>query len=209
MMKKVNLIFILLVFCALRIMSQDNSTEKQFKWDINSSVGFVASGPVKDILSNMQGLYQPVPDIKNNVAYMFELDRKISNNRTFEICVDKMSIGLKFPDDKNSFNMLGISPVIMYNVKDQFFIGGGPTYYQLRLNHNGEVESPDNKFGILLKTSFKYPESTRIFARLDVQYNYMANLKTITLAYDNLAVYNGWDINMSYLYLGIGIGFRF
>jgi hypothetical protein len=208
-MKKVNLIFILLVFYTLRIMSQDNSTEKQFKWDINSSVGFVASGPVKDILSNMQGLYQPVPDIKNNVAYMFELDRTISNNRTLEICVDKMSIGLKFPDDKNSFSMLGISPVIMYNFKDQFFIGGGPTYYQLRLNHNGEVESPDNKFGILLKTSFKYPESTRIFARLDIQYNYMSNLKTIALAYDKLAVYNVWDLNMSYLYLGIGIGFRF
>jgi len=189
-MKKLCTIPAFLVLCTVIILGQKEPDDKRFNWDFNFSVGesFVRFSTLTS--PELTGFFEFNRVIKNHLKIGFCSSTARFHSNTF------YSLPYEY-----KVNIGEISPVIIYDINRFITIGGGPAYYFLGFS------STFNKMGFIIKSTLKYPKTSRLFAQIDMQYRYAGKIdKIYDLYYHNS--YSSYNINTNHFYLGIGIGLR-
>lgn len=207
-----------LLLCTLQNNAQVHTVTKQFKWDLKFSTGFSLDNPTEKDFTNSGGWpSSAITSIHNHIPWNLEVKRSLVKNVTCGISINKRGIEGTFFTQKQKFNSTGLSPVIIYNLKDLFLIGGGPSVYFIRhkdYNPDSKLVYKMSKIGFELTSSFRFPQKSRLYTQIDASYCYVGKVKQFEFCdvtagpKDDVLFYYARNISMSYLYFGIGIGFR-
>jgi hypothetical protein len=217
-MRKKLLVLLGFALCTLQNNAQIQTATKPKKWDLKFSIGFPVDNPTeKDFTSNGGWPPSAITSFHNHIPWNLEVKRSLVKNITSGISVNKRGFEGTFFTQKQRFNSTGFSPVILYNLKDLFLIGGGPTVYFVRhkdYNPNTKLVYKMSKIGFELTSSFRFPQKSRFYTQIDANYFYAGKIKQFEFCdvtagqNDDVLFYYARNISMSYLYFGIGIGFR-
>ena len=205
--------------CTLQNNAQIQSATVPLKWDLKLSIGFGVNNPtVKDFTNDGLWPTSAISSFYNHIPWNLEVKRSLAKNVLSGISITERGFEGTFFTQKQKFNSTGISPIILYNLKDFFLIGGGPSVYLVRhkdFNTNSKLVYNMPKIGFELTSSFRFPQKSRFYSQIDAGYNYMKRIKKFEFTNvtaepdDDILLYYARNINMSYLYFGIGIGIRF
>jgi hypothetical protein len=192
------LILFILVTC-LYLSGKSVQDERNVKWNFSVSAGSSFSLKNPGLPGPLNGIF-----LRGLVSTFFEVDRKIMPN---------LSIGLTSGTSmfsKSSFfsspvdtriEIKEISPVIQYNFRNMVLIGAGPVFYDL------VFPSELNKAGFIVKSTFKYPLKSRVYAKIDTQYRHSGIIDRIFELYGHKSFYYD-NVNTNHFYLGFGLGLR-
>jgi urocanate hydratase len=217
-MKKKLFVLIGLILYTLQNIAQIQTANKPLKWDLKFSTGFSLDNPTeKDFTSNEWWPPSAITSIHNHIPWNLEVKRSLVKNVTYGISINKRGFEGTFFTQKQKFSSTGFSPVIIYNLKDLFLIGGGPSVYFVRhkdFNPDSKLVYKMSKIGFELKSSFRFPQKSRFYAQIDASYCFVGKIKQFEFIdvtagpNDDVLFYYARNISMSYIYFGIGIGFR-
>jgi hypothetical protein len=207
-----------LALFTLQNYAQIQTAAKPLKWDLKFSIGFSVDNPTEKDFTTFGLPSTAITSFHNHMPWSLEAKRSLAKNVTSGISITKRGFEGTFFTQKQKFNSTGISPIVLYNLKDIFLIGGGPSVYFVRhkdFNPNSKLVYKMSKIGFELKSSFRFPQKSRFYSQIDASYNYMGKIKKFEFTdvtaepSDNILLYYARNINMSYFYFGIGIGIRF
>jgi hypothetical protein len=223
--KKIAMSRKLIFLCVLtslipQLSAQEIIGDKYFNWSFNISSNLLLSGPSSSLKNIMlkSGLMNGPTSIKSRMPFRFEAARYINNNISVGI-----NVGSSFlvKTDTWSFNRANIdfktntiSTNILYNYRNFLFLGGGPSINFI------SIYIPSNlgysrycKIGMGALASIEFPRKTKIYAKLNLQYNLVGrvDLGKIYLGQHRGSYYseiNGNNLSMNYLQLSFGFGIR-
>jgi hypothetical protein len=217
-MKKTLLVLLLLILCTLQNIAQIQTATKTLKWDVKFSAGFSLDNPTeKDFTRDGWGTPSAITSIHNHIPWNLEVKRSLVKNVTYGISINKRGFEGTFFTQKQKFSSTGFSPIILYNLKDLFLIGGGPSVYFVRhkdYNPDSKLVYKMSKIGFELTSSFRFPQKSRFYSQIDASYCYVGKIKQFEFCdvtagpKDDVLFFYASKISMSYIYFGIGIGFR-
>ena len=207
-----------LLLCALQNSAQIQNAAKPLKWDLKFSGGFSVDSPTRKDFFNVGLPYWSVSDFHNHLPWNFEFKRSLHNNLSAGININRRGFEGTFFTVAHKFNSTGISPVLLYNLKDMFFIGGGPSVYAVRqksfYNQSSKLVYKMLKVGFESELSFKFPLNSKFYTQIDASYCYAGKNKVFEFmdVQSGLNVeplfYYARNISLSYIYFGIGMGYR-
>jgi len=232
-MKRISILFILLTLNGGLIFSQEKSIKKIFKWNLSFTAGKYLGGPAHSLERAMiiSGFNAPSTSMFTHKvinypwtestlfpgSWSFEVTRSINKNLVGGICLNRTEPAEIFGHAGSgsaqyldiTIKVKSISPVIMYNLNNCLFIGGGPSlnYIYSRTDIYYGFHSKST-IGLMLKSSINIPAKGRIFVKAEMQ-GRLAGKQKIGPFDVNGAVFPESKINLNYLYFGIGAGIRF
>jgi len=217
-MEKKLLMLLVLILCTLQNFAQIPTATKPVKWDLKFSAGFSLDNPTeKDFTSNNWWPPSAISSFHNHIPWNLEVKRSLVKNVTYGISINKRGFEGTFFTQKQKFSSTGFSPIIIYNLKDLFLIGGGPSVYFVRhkdYNPYSKLVYKMSKIGFELTSSFRFWQKSRFYTQIDARYCYVGKIKQFEFCNvtagpnDDVLFYYARNISMSYIYIGIGIGFR-
>ncbi len=217
-MRKIILVLSGLVFFTLQNNGQIETAAKPLKWDLKFSIGFSVDNPTEQDFTGYGLPSSAITSFQNHMPWNLEFKRSLGKNVISGISINKRGFEGTFFTQKQIFNSTGFSPILLYNLKDIFLIGGGPSVYLVRhkdFNPNSKLVYKMPKIGFELTSSIRFPKKSRFYSQIDASYNYMGRVQKfefcdVTAEPDNdVLFYYARNINMNYFYFGIGIGIRF
>jgi len=216
--RKKLLILLGLALWTLQNNAQIQTAVKPLKWDLELSIGFSVDNPTEKDFTNYGSLpSSAITSFHNNLPWNLEFKRSLVKNITSGIFIKKRGFEGTFFTQKQKFSSTGFSPILLYNLKDLFLFGGGPSVYFVRhkdYNPNSKLVYKMSKIGFEITSSLRFPQKSSLYAQLDASYCFVGKIKQfeftdVTAGPNNdVLFYYARNISMSYLYFGIGIGFR-
>jgi hypothetical protein len=217
-MRKILLILLVLALWTSQNNAQIQTTSKPLKWDLKVSIGFSVDNPTEKDFTNY-GSWPPsaITSFHYNLPWNLEVKRSLAKNITSGISIKKRGFEGTFFTQKQKFSSTGLSPLLLYNLKDLFLIGGGPSVYIVRhkdYNPNSILVYKMSKIGFELTSSLRFPQKSRLYAELDASYCFVGKIKQFEFtdvtagSNDDVLFFYARNISMSYIYFGIGIGLR-
>jgi hypothetical protein len=217
-MRKKLVALLILILCTLQNFAQIHTSAKPLKLDLKFSIGFPIDNPTEKDFTNAGWLpSSAITSFHNHIPWNLEVKRSLVKNVSYGISVNKRGFEGTFFTQKQKFSSTGLSPIIIYNLKNLFLIGGGPAVYFVRhkdYNPNSTLVYKMSKIGFELTSSFRFPQKSRFYTQIDARYCYAGKIKQFEFCNvtagpnDDVLFYYARNISMSYLYTGIGIGLR-
>lgn len=218
-MRKKLLILLGLALGTLQNNAQIQTASIPLKWDLKISIGFSVDNPTeKDFINNGSWPTSTITSFHNHLPWNLEIKRSLVKNVTSGISINKRGFEGTFFTQKQKFNSTGFSSILLYNLKDLFLIGGGPSVYFVRhkdCNPNSKLVYKMSKIGFELISSFRFPQKSRFYTQLDIRYSHTGKIKQYEFTNvqarpdEEPLIYYSRDIDMNYIYFGLGIGIRF
>jgi hypothetical protein len=217
-MKKVLLVIALLLLFPFHSNAQVQNPAKPKKWNLQFSAGASAIYPSEKDFFKAGLPYWSISDFHNHLLWNYELSRTLGNKFSAGINSVRREFDGRVFTVLHKFITTGVSPILIYNIKDILYIGGGPSVYFVRqkssYNHDNDLVYKMLKFGFESELSFRFPKKSRFYTHIDASYQYAGKNKV----FEFMDVQSGRnveplfyyvrDLRLSYLYLGLGIGIR-
>jgi hypothetical protein len=217
-MERKLLVLLVFILCPLQNFAQIQTATKPLKWEFKFSTGFSLGNPTeKDFTINNWWPPSAISSIHNHIPWNLEVKRSLVKNVTYGISINKRGFAGTFFTQNQKFSSTGFSPIIIYNLKGLFLVGGGPSVHFVRhkdYNPYSKLVYKTSKIGFELSSSFRLPQKSRFYTQIDARYCYVGKIKQFEFCNvtagpdDDVLFYYSRNISMSYVYIGIGIGFR-
>lgn len=179
-----------------------------------------------NIKTSLPGLNWSV-DINRILCKKLKIELNINNNAVFQISSSKNYFSY-FTSRKNRIEIGELSTVISYNFKKFVYIGTGLSLYRIKpenIEHNesGTMTWTNTKnlndlykIGIIIKSTLEYSLTKRLYTQLNISYRYIGKADKIELDSGRLRINMGpvdiinygYNIRMSNLFIGMGLGIK-